>query len=85
MLVYIFNETRKSISASYLKVRDESMSAIIFWITEKGNLPHFYYIFRKPDPLGTEFKKVTCSVTGDLPLIEIQRGKEGMKHRNYQQ
>ena len=61
------------------------MSAIRFWTTEKGNLPHLSYIFRKPEPLGTEFKTVYCSVTGALLFIEVQRGKEGMKNSRYQQ
>ena len=49
-----FNTACKNIAASFLKVGDESMSAIRFWTTAKGNLPHLSYIFRKPDPLGTE-------------------------------
>ena len=61
------------------------MSAIRFRTTAKGNLPHLSYIFRKPDPLGTEFKTVACSVTGALLFIEVQRGKEGMKNSRYQQ
>ena len=48
----------KNISASFLKVEDESMSAIRFRTTAKGNLSHFSYIFHKPVPLGTEFKTV---------------------------
>ena len=50
----------------------------------KGNLLHLSYIFRKPDPLGTEFKTVACSVTGALLFIKLQRGKEGMKNTRYQ-
>ena len=61
------------------------MSAICFRTTTKGNLPHLSYIFRIPDPLGTEFNTVTCSVTGSLILIEVQRIKEGVKHINYRQ
>ena len=34
------------------------MSAIRFWTTVKGNLPHLSFIFHKPEPLGTEFKKI---------------------------
>ena len=52
-LIYGFNEARKNIAASFLKVGDESMSAIRFWKTEKGNVPHLSYIFHKPEPLGT--------------------------------
>ena len=67
----------KNIAASFLKVGDESMSAIRFWKTAKDNLPHLSYIFRKPDPPGTEFKTIACSVTGDLLFIEVQREDEG--------
>ena len=84
LLIYGFNVARKNIAASSLKVGDESMSAISFQTTAEGNLPHMSYIFRKPEPLGTEFKTVYCYVTGDLLFIEAQRGKEGMKHSKYQ-
>ena len=50
----------------------ESMSAIRFWTMEKGNLTHLCYIFSMPEPLGTEFKTVTCSVTRALLFIEVQ-------------
>ena len=83
-LLYGFNNACKNIAASFLKVGDESMSAIRFWTTAKGNLTHLSYIFRKPDSLGTKFKTVACSVTGDLLFIEVQRGKEGMKDSRYQ-
>ena len=61
------------------------MSIVIFRTTAKGNLPHLSYIFRKPEPLGTDFKTVDCSVTGALLFIEVKRGKEGMKDSRYQQ
>ena len=80
MLIYGLNTACKNIAASYLKVGDESMSAISFCTTEKGNLLHFSYIFCKPEPLGIEFKTVSCSVTGALLFIEFKRGKEGIKH-----
>ena len=79
-----FNTACKNIAASFLKVGDESMSAIRFWTTAKGNLPHLSYIFWKPEPLGTDFKTVACSVTGALLFIEVQRRKEGMKDSRYQ-
>ena len=53
-----FNTSCMNIAASFLKVGDESMSAIRFRTTAKGNLPHLSYIFRKPEPLGTEFKTI---------------------------
>ena len=80
-----FNTACKNIAASFLKVGDESMSEIRFWTTAKRDLPHLSYIIRKPEPLGTEFKKVACSVTGALLFIEVKKGKEGMKHSRYQQ
>ena len=80
MLINGFNEACKNIAASYLKVGDESMSAIRFRTTAKGNLPHLSYIFCKTYPLGTEFKKIACYVTGVLLFIEVKRGKEGVNH-----
>ena len=64
----------KNIDASFLRVGGESMSEIRFRTTAKGNLLNLSYIFRKPDPLETEFNKVSCSVTGTFLLIEFQRG-----------
>ena len=58
MLIHGFNAACKNIAAIFLKVGDESMSAIIFRKTAKGDLPHLPYIFHKPELLGTEFKKV---------------------------
>ena len=60
------------------------MSAIRFRTTTKGNLPHLYYILRKPEPLGIDFKTVAFSITGALLLIEVKIRKEGMKNSNYQ-
>ena len=71
LLIDGFNGVRKNIASSFLKVGDESMSAIRFRTTSKGNLPHLSYIFRKPDPLGTEFNKVACYVTGDLIFTKV--------------
>ena len=59
------------------------MGDIHMQTTAKGDLPHLSYILRKPEPLGTEFKTVTCYVTGDLFFIDIDIGKEGTKDRNY--
>ena len=59
-----FNEACNNIDTSYLKVGDESAIVISFWTTEKGNLPQLSYIFRKPEPLGGDFKTVVCYVTG---------------------
>jgi len=60
-----FNYNRaKMIVASVIKLLDESMSA---WCPRKdktGGLPNIPFILRKPEPLGTEFKSIACSVTG---------------------
>ena len=69
MLIDGFNVVCKNIDAGFLKVGDESMSAIRFRTTAKGNLPHLSYILRKPEPLGTEFNTVAFSVTGALISI----------------
>ena len=70
-----FNESCNNIAYIYLKVGDESTSAIRFQTTEKGDLSHLSYILRNPEPHGTEFKTVACYVTGDLILIEVHRVK----------
>ena len=75
LLTYGLNEACKNIYTNSLNVGDESMSAIRFWTTTKGNLPHLSYIFRKTKPMGTDFKKFYCYVTGALLLIELQKGK----------
>ena len=84
MSINVFNAACNNIGSISMKVGDESMSAIRFRTTAKGNLPHLSYIFCKPEPLGIEFKKVSCSVTGALLFIVLHRGKEGMNHSKYQ-
>ena len=78
-----FNEACKNISADYLKVGDESMNAIRFWTTAKGNLPNFSYIVRKMEPLLKEFKTVAYYTTGGLVFIKGQTRNERMNNRNY--
>ena len=58
LLIDVFNELCSNIAASYHKVGDESMSAIRFCKTLKGDLLHLSYIFRKPEALGADFKTV---------------------------
>ena len=53
-----FNESRMHIDSGVEKMADESMSSIRFHTTPKGDLPHYTYIFRNPEPLGTEMKNV---------------------------
>ena len=83
MSIYGFNKAYKNITASYLKVGDDSMSEIRSWTTAKGNLPELYYIFCKP-PLGTELKTAACYINGVLLFIYTQRGKEGTNNSKYQ-
>lgn len=66
-LVDGFNNTRaQKIAASYCKIFDESMSAWSPTTTRFGGLPFLSFILRKPQPLGTEFKVVACSKTGEF-------------------
>ena len=60
------------------------MSAIRFRTTPKGDLPHYSYIFRKPEPLKTEIKNMACSRLGTMLHLEIQKGKEAMKKSTFQ-
>ena len=79
-----FNESRRKISSGIEKTADESISAIRFGTTPKGDLPHYSYIFRKPEPLGTEMKNVVCSSLGNMLHLDIQKGKEAMKKLTFQ-
>ena len=63
---------------------DESMSAIRFRTTPKGDLLHCSYIFRQPEPLGTEMKNVACSRLGTMLHLDIQKGKEAMNKSTFQ-
>ena len=83
MFIDGFNAACYNISASFLKVFDDFMSATRFRTTEKGNLPHLSYISRKLEPLGTEFKAVAYFFTRSLLFIESLRVKEGVNHSNY--
>ena len=66
------------------KMENEPMSAIRFCTTPKGDLPHYSYIFRKPDPLGTDMKDVVLSRLGEMLYLEIQKGKEATKTSKFQ-
>jgi hypothetical protein len=44
-----------------------------------GNLPHLTKVFRKPKPIGTEFKNTADTKTGLLLDLEIKEGKEAMR------
>jgi hypothetical protein len=79
-----FNKRRKKlVSASREKTADESMCAMRPRTTKLGGCPHISYILRKPEPLGTEFKKTCCAITGVLMTLEIQRAKEHIQKQKY--
>ena len=61
------------------------MIAILFRNTPKGDLPHYTYIFTKPEPLGSEIKNVDCYMLGTMLYLEIQKGQEAMKASKFQQ
>jgi hypothetical protein len=42
--------------------------------TTTGSLPNISFIFRKPEPLGTEFKCGARSIIGTMKCLKIQQG-----------
>jgi hypothetical protein len=65
LMVDGFNSNRHDwVAASVRKVLDESMSAYRPRTSKTGGCPHLSFILRKPEPLGTEFKTIACTVTG---------------------
>ena len=83
MLINGFNEEFKNIYSSYLNVGYDSMIGIHFQDTLEGGLLHLSYILCNAELLETEFKTATCSVTGDLIIIEIQIRTEGKNKSKY--
>ena len=61
------------------------MSSIHFQTTPKSDLPHYSFIFGKPDPLGSELNNAACYRLGTILYLEIQKEKEVMKVSDYQQ
>lgn len=79
-----FNRIRRErVKCSRWLSVDESMSAWRPRTTVTGGLPNLSFIARKPEPLGTEFKNSACPVLGVIRHLEIQRGKEGMRHQDH--
>ena len=62
---------------------DELMSAIPFFTTPKGDLPHYSYIFRNLNSLGTEMKNVAYSRLGTMLHLYIQKGEEATETPNF--
>lgn len=75
-----FNKTRKLLIASGSVVTlDELMSPFQPRTTKTSLLPVLSWIFRKPKPLGTEYKNAADTLTQVTLFLEIQRGKQAMK------
>ena len=79
-----FNKSRRHIASGVGKKKDESTSVICFRTTPKRDLPHYLYIFRKTETLGSEMKNVSSSRFGPTLHLEIQKEKEAMKTSNFQ-
>ena len=60
------------------------MGAILFSTNPEGDLPHYSYIFRNPDPLDTDMKNILCSRLGTMLHLDIQKGKKATKMSNFQ-
>ena len=73
-LIEGFNKSRRKISIGVKEMAGGSMREMRFWTTPKGDLPHYSFIFRKPDPLEIQLKKLVCSRLGVMLYLEIQKG-----------
>ena len=71
-----FNNSCRQIVSGLVRNANESISAIHYHTTPKGDLPHYYYIFRNLNTLGTEINNVSCYRLGTMLHLEIQKGKE---------
>lgn len=83
-LVAAFNDNRRRLVASaILIVLDESMSNFQPRTTKTSLMPHLSFIFRKPKPLGTEYKTAADPETGLMTYLEIQKGAKPMRSEPY--
>jgi hypothetical protein len=79
-----FNDVRlDKITTSLWDILDESMSSYRPRTTATGSLPNISFIFRKPEPLGTEFKCAACPIIGTMKCLKIQRGAKPMRVAKY--
>jgi hypothetical protein len=79
-----FNNVRLNrITTSLWDILDESMLSFRPRTTATGTLPNISFIFRKPDPLGTEFKCAACPVIGTMKCLDIQQGAKPMQVVKY--
>jgi hypothetical protein len=68
-----FNHVRSNkITTSLWDILDGSMSSFRPRTTERSTLPNISFYFRKPEPLGTEFKCAACPIIGTMKCLEIQ-------------
>jgi hypothetical protein len=76
LLVDGYNNNRHDwVAASVRKMLDESMSAFRPRTSKTGCFPNISYILRKPEPLGTEFKTIACTVTGKSIVVVLSLRK----------
>ena len=79
-LVEAFNDNRRRwLVASLVIVLDESMSSFQPRTTKTSLLPHLSFIFRKPKPLGTEYKVAADGDSRLIGYLEIQKGATTMR------
>ena len=78
-LIYGFTESCRQIASGMVNAANESMGAIQFCTNPKGNLPHYYYILRYIETLGTDIRNVDCYRLGSMLHLEIQKRKEATK------
>jgi hypothetical protein len=76
-------EILNKISTSLWDILDESMSSYRPRRTATGSLPNISFIFRKHEPLGTEFKCTKCPIIGTMKCLGIQRGGTPMRVAKY--
>ena len=69
-----FNESCRYIASGVVKITDSSMSSISFHTAPKVYLPHYSYIFRNLEPLGTEMKNMACYGLGTILHLDIYKG-----------
>ena len=55
------------------------MSGMQFWITTRGNLPHYLFTFVKLDLLGTEIKTIVIYSLGTVQYLDIRNKREETK------
>jgi hypothetical protein len=79
-LVDDYNANReKWVVGAFKVILDEAMSNFQPRTTKLSLLPFLSFVFRKPKPLGTEYKVAACAFSGILLYLEIQKGAVPMR------